>query len=103
MSIDPIQSAISVPALSTQTDAAPRSSKPAPPVKEVPAAVMPQARAFEVNASYGSGLLVIYRILDKDTGQLIEQIPPQQFLDSARALQESSAAETNTPKVDLKL
>jgi uncharacterized FlaG/YvyC family protein len=62
---------------------------------------LPQARQFQVSASYGSGHLVIYRILDKETGDLIQQIPPEQFLQAASENREPAPGAAGNPKLDL--
>ena len=53
-----------------------------------PAPATPVTRPVEVDASYGENNLIIYRILDKDTKDLIQQIPPEQLIEIARSVRE---------------
>ncbi len=61
---------------------------------------LPQSRAFQVSASFGSGHLVIYRIRDKKTGDLIEQVPPQRFLDAAQNTEEPPVSKAKSQQLD---
>ncbi|PYX39176.1 MAG: hypothetical protein DMG81_09945 [Acidobacteria bacterium] len=83
MSIDPIAAVLAVrPSPEPQAPAKiTRAAAPAP-VRSAPepAQSLPQARQYQVNASFGEANLIIYRILDKQTGDLIQQIPPEQLL-----------------------
>jgi len=63
---------------------------------------LPQARQFQVDASFGQANLIIYRILDKQTGDLILQVPPEQLLQIASSIQESLLAEQASPKLDVR-
>lgn len=104
MSLDAVQ-AVGVPVT---------SADPLPPVRSAPAASstqsaaaevahnLPQARQFEVNASFGQANLIIYRILDKETGDLIQQIPPEQLLQIARSIQEMLQAQPGPPSLDVR-
>jgi hypothetical protein len=106
MSIDAIQIGASAgrtidqPKLSSASaDAKTAESHRAAPVAPAPAA-LPEARQLQVTSSFSEQHLVVYRIVDKQTGDLIEQIPPEQFLELARRTQEedqnSSGAHLNS-------
>jgi uncharacterized FlaG/YvyC family protein len=60
-----------------------------------------EPRHFQVNASFGPANLIIYRILDKETGDLIQQIPPEQLLRIARSVQELLQANQTPPSLDV--
>jgi len=62
---------------------------------------LPQARQLQVDASFGRANLIIYRILDKQTGDLILQVPPEQLLQIARSVQELQA-EQASPNLDVR-
>lgn len=105
MSIDPVKSVVAF-AASPDHKAPPerareteRKAAASQPVASAPQP-LPQSRALQVSASFGSGHLVIYRILDKETGELIEQVPPQRFLDAAQNTEESPANEGNSQKLN---
>ena len=107
MSIDPVTNVISVrpspeprAAASATTS---RASAPEPVRRQPePAQNLPQARQYQVNASFGPANLIIYRILDKETGDLIQQIPPEQLLQIVRSIQESLRVESTQPTVDVR-
>jgi hypothetical protein len=63
---------------------------------------LPQARQLQVDASFGPANLIIYRILDKQTGDLILQIPPEQLLQIARSVQELLQANQGSPNLDVR-
>jgi|ERR1700731_2597860 FlaG protein len=63
---------------------------------------LPQARQLQVDASFGQANLIIYRILDKQTGDLILQVPPEQLLEIASSIQESLLAEPASPNLDVR-
>jgi len=63
---------------------------------------LPQARQLQVDASFGQANLIIYRILDKQTGDLILQVPPEQLLQIASSIQESLLAEQASPELDVR-
>jgi len=104
MSIDPI----SAPVLGFVTAVA---NAPSPkPIPESPAAgssagsaepIVPQARAIQVDASYGEGNRIIYRIVDQQTGELIQQIPPEQLLAIARSIRQLLQAEEETSRLHI--
>jgi len=86
------------------TRSATESPKTVPPPSSNVADVlknMPQARQLQVDASFGQANLIIYRILDKQTGDLILQVPPEQLLQIARSIQESQA-EPVRPNLDVR-
>jgi uncharacterized FlaG/YvyC family protein len=62
---------------------------------------VPQARAIQVNASFSEDNLIIYRIVDKETGDLIQQIPPEQVLEIARSVRQLLEAATKTSTLDV--
>jgi hypothetical protein len=102
MSIDPVQ----VAALGlTSSPAEPIFVRPVAagtsPTSEAPPS-LPQARQLQVNASFGQANLIIYRILDKETGDLIQQIPPEQLLQIARSIQELFQADQTRQKLDVR-
>jgi len=107
MSIDGVQA---VPATAEAlTDLAPvrhtsASAEAVPPKSSLNDILknMPQARQLQVDASFGQANLIIYRILDKQTGDLILQVPPEQLLQIARSIQESLLAEQASPKLDVR-
>jgi len=104
MSIDPIASVLAVrPSPEPQTPAKnTRASAPAPVRSAEPTPNLPQPRQYQVNASFGQANLIIYRILDKQTGDLIQQIPPEQLLRIARSIQELLKVEPAQPTVDIR-
>jgi hypothetical protein len=97
MSIDAAQAALAISQFASPTDLRERSraggstAAPAPVATpnthEIPTD-LPQVRQFQVTAAY-EGSDVVYRILDKETGDLILQIPPEQMLEIARGIQEA--------------
>ena len=104
MSIDAVQSVYATaeavidfaPVRSTSASADPKpSSKDA-------LQNLPQARQLQVNASFGEANLIIYRILDKQTGDLIFQVPPEQLLQIARSVQELLRATQGSPNLDVR-
>ena len=64
---------------------------------------LPQVRQYEVNAAFGEANLIIYRILDKKTGDLIQQIPPEQLIEMARNIRELLQANQPSPQLDLQI
>ncbi len=109
MSIDPVP----VAALGqTSSPAEPLSARPAAvrgsPAREVASRTaevppsVPQARQLQVNASFGQANLIIYRILDKETGDLIQQIPPEQLLQIARSIQDLLEADPSRQNLDVR-
>ncbi len=104
MSIDPVQAVIVLGPLSNVREAAPArsasASSSAAPQTPAPEA-MPAVRQFQVNASFGRDNRIIYRILDKQTGDLIQQIPPEQLLEIARGIQELLQAQQTRPTLDV--
>src|ERR1700741_1302621 len=106
MSIDAVQAAFS--SARALTEWAP--VRPAPTTAEAapqPSANdilknLPQARQLQVNATFGQANLIIYRILDKETGDLILQVPPEQLLEIARSIQEGLPAEQVQPSLDVR-
>lgn len=111
MSIDPVQGAnagVDLNSLTTDMLRRPCASNSGPtPAPENPstpkptAQSLPEARALRISASFGENHIVVYRIIDKATGELVEQIPPEQFVDVKSSVQELSRGED--PKVRLKL
>ena len=81
----------------------PASPKSAPKgrASSPPETIVPQFRAIQVDASFGEDNRIIYRILDKQTGDLIQQIPPEQLLAIARSIQQLLQAETEPRRLDL--
>ena len=107
MSIDPIANVIAVgPSAEPQAPAPAqtnRASAPEPVRSHAETTQnLPQARQYQVSASFGPANLIIYRILDKETGDLIQQIPPEQLLQLARSIQESLKVEATQPTVDVR-
>ncbi len=107
MSIDPVSNVIATgPTAEFHAPTPAKTSQPAAPEparsRPEPMQNLPQARQYQVNASFGQANLIIYRILDKETGDLIQQIPPEQLLQIARSIQESLNVESTQPKVDVR-
>ncbi len=108
MSIDPVQAVVVLGPRSGAREVAPArsASTVSPPVRETRVATAPQSvlepRQVQVNASFGPANLIIYRILDKDTGDLIQQIPPQQLLEIARSVRELEQANPTQPSLDVR-
>lgn len=111
MSVDPVQginAGGSLDALvsdtvrrpSAEDSDAPRSSEASLSPQEQPQ-TLPEARTLQVSAAFGENHIVIYRIVDKTTGKLVEQIPPDQFVDVSGTLRELSKEER--PKEPLAL
>lgn len=96
MSIDPVSAATLGPVIAVQNSPSPKSTRDgASEPTSRPETIVPQARAIQVDASFGEDNRIIYRIVDKQTGDLIEQIPPQQLLALARSIRQLlQAAET---------
>ena len=84
MSIDPVRAAL----LSSSAVAAQEPRPASRSAQHEPSPVAPAARPIEVSASFEAGNRIIYRILDKETGDLIQQIPPEQLLEIARGIRE---------------
>ena len=107
MSIDPVHAVVVLGPRSgaSEVTSARSASTISPPVRETPVATAPQnalkPRQFQVNASFGPANLIIYRILDKETGDLIQQIPPQQLLEMARSVRELLQAKQAQPILDV--
>jgi hypothetical protein len=105
MSIDPV-SAQAVGTLGF--GAAPLLSRPVPapdPAPSIkPAAPAPSAaphfHAIQVTAAFGQDNVIIYRIPDKETGDLIRQIPPEQLLEIARSVRQLLAEAAQRSSVD---
>jgi hypothetical protein len=105
MGIDPT----SALALSTAGPAADPVPHPAAAVQSSPSAkasvsaepAVPQARAVQVDAAFGESNLIIYRIVDKATGDLIQQIPPEQLLEIARSVRQLLQGASNAPSLDV--
>lgn len=106
MSIDSSQVAIAINRpTSPETAVRPQAAKvtsPAPAVNSGSASHgspgMPQARQFEVSSSFGDAHLVVYRIIDKETGDLIQQIPPGQPEQVAQLILHSTQADESIKK-----
>ena len=81
MSIDPL-SILAPGSAGPAADPVPRPASGSARAAAEPA--VPQMRPTEVNASFGPDNLIIYRIVDKQTGDIIQQIPPEQLLAIAR-------------------
>lgn len=64
---------------------------------------LPQPRQYQVNASFGEANLIIYRILDKQTGSLIQQIPPEQLLEMARSVRELLQTDETRRSLDFQI
>ena len=62
----------------------------------------PETRPVEVDASYGENNVIIYRILDEDTKDLIQQIPPEQLLEIARSVREMLQARAIGTSLDVR-
>jgi hypothetical protein len=108
MNIDSSQITLAINRL-TAPDVAPQSEnakrrnpEPAAAVPHGAPGRMPQARQFEVSSSFGEGHLVVYRIIDKETGDLVEQVPPGQADQAAQQiLQSTEAGGTVSRTVDI--
>ncbi len=104
MSIDPVSAVMA--AGSSVPVPQPRKAEP---IRSSPSAdigtpdALPQARQYQVNASFGEANRIIYRILDKNTGDLIQQIPPEQLLQMARSIRELLQSHQARPRVDLQI
>jgi hypothetical protein len=101
MSIDPVLATTPGPITAVQDPAAPKSAPVETPARAEP--IVPQVRAIQVDASYGEDNRIIYRILDKQTGDLIQQIPPEQLLAIARSIRQLLQTETETRRLDLSI
>jgi uncharacterized FlaG/YvyC family protein len=101
MGIDPVSARTLGPIAAVSDPAAPKS---APSETASPAeTIVPQVRAIQVDASYGEDNRIIYRILDKQSGDLIQQIPPEQLLAIARSIQQLLQAEREARRLDLSM
>ena len=106
MNIDAVQAVVSAAQALTDSvsvRSTPASTQPAPQASSIDILKnLPQARQLQVNAVFGQANLIIYRILDKETGDLILQVPPEQLLQIARSIQESLQAEQVQPSLDVR-
>ena len=108
MSIDSSQVALAINRpTSSETAVHPQDAKvtrPAPTANSGSAShaastTMPQARQFQVSSSFGEGHLVIYRIIDKETGDVIQQIPPEASQEAAQRILQSTQISESTGKI----
>lgn len=82
-----------------KTDSAP-SAAPAPLAA---AAEVPKARELSVSVSFVENQVIVYRFVDKDTGDLIVQVPPEQMLQVMRSIDEMLNAENSVhQKIDIR-
>ena len=110
MNIEPLQAVVTLgpvvgPAEVARKQSVQASSAPTPEAASLAAEALknlPQARQLEVNASFGQANRIIYRILDKETGDLIQQIPPEQLLEMARSIQDLLQAEQSRQHLDVR-
>jgi hypothetical protein len=109
MSIDPVQVIVAFGQAADPVEVVPvrpasAGSGGAQPVPESGAEldILPQARQLQVNASFGEGNTIIYRILDKNTGDLILQIPPEQLLEIAQSVRELLRYDSPQPSLDVR-
>ena len=65
---------------------------------------LPEARTLQVSATFGENHIVIYRIVDKTTGKLVEQIPSEQFMNVSGPAGELSSAgrPKKAPELDVR-
>ena len=103
MSIDAVQAVFTTAqtVIDFSGRSASASAEPKPSSKDALQS-LPQARQLQVNASFGQANLIIYRILDKQTGDLILQVPPEQLLQIARGIQELLQANQRSPNLDVR-
>ena len=108
MSIEPLQAVVTLGPVVGPAEVArkqPAQANSAPEAASLAAEALknlPQARQLEVNASFGQANRIIYRILDKETGDLIQQIPPEQLLEMARSIQDLLQAEQSRQHLDVR-
>lgn len=57
-------------------------------------------RQLEVDASFGANNRIIYRIVDKETQDLVLQIPPEQLLEIAKGIQEMLQPKASASRLD---
>lgn len=60
-----------------------------------------EPRQFEVNASFTQNNVIIYRILDKQTGTLVLQIPPEQLLRIAQSVSDMLRGDPSPGKLNV--
>lgn len=82
--VGPSSGASAIPSRANQETASASVSHPSSPLPEK----LPGSRQFEVDVAFAANNRIIYRIVDKDTQDLIQQIPPEQVLAIARGIQE---------------
>jgi hypothetical protein len=106
MNIDPVLADSLAGAARAASDVSSRpkhSTEPQPVVENhSPAPAVPATRPVEVDASYGENNVIIYRILDRDTKDLIQQIPPEQLLEIARSVREMLQARAIGTSLDVR-
>ena len=104
MSIDPLQTVFVIGQRADLPEVTRAAADTAPPAIAYAADSVenvPQPRQLQVNASFGEANLIIYRILDKATGDLILQIPPEQLLQIAQSVRDLLRADLPQPVLDI--
>jgi hypothetical protein len=101
MRIDAAQLKITLPAVARQgahanSPAAARETSQTPNPISQPTA--PQER---LQISFGDGQILIYRFFDQQTGELVQQIPPEEVLRVVRGIQEMLQKASNQEQLDL--
>lgn len=59
------------------------------------------SRQEQLNISFDKGQIIIYRFLDKQTGDLIQQVPPEEVLRVVRSIQELLQRASEQQQLDI--
>jgi hypothetical protein len=92
MRIDPTDNSVAVSHLPlpsgspTRAGASPRNSAPSPGLPQAASGL--QAPQHEVSRSFDTNRNIIYRFVDKDTGEVVEQIPAEETLRLMQRIQD---------------
>jgi FlaG protein len=92
MRIDPADNSVAVSHLPlpsgspTRAGASPRNSAPSPALPQAASGL--HSPQHEVSRSFDTNRNIIYRFVDKDTGEVVEQIPPEETLRLMQRIQD---------------
>jgi len=59
-----------------------------PPTSNAEPAADAKSRELSVSVSFVENQVIVYRFVDKDTGDLIQQVPPEEVLEVMRGIDE---------------
>src|SRR5690348_16284444 len=84
MRIDPVS--LSTKVAEARNDAQGMPASQSQPPRNTPQSAPPHEEQLSI--SFDKGQIIIYRFLDKETGDLIQQVPPEEVLRVVRSIQE---------------